>query len=159
MKAKLVPLWHEWREIRWINCQKYIIDLTSYSTYRCFSSMCKWYLLFVNNNFVKKQLLKFVNWIYILLGNNHLGNIFAEVITIKTLGSCWLLRWIFRAAVSSATISSCDFTVVWVETVRVFLGAGRLFSHFQFFVCLISGKFRQNFSQNYVPAIFVHCLP
>ena len=85
VKAKLVPLPHERRERGWINCRKYIIDLTSCSTYRHFSSMCKWYLLFVNNNFVEKYVLKIVKWIYILLGSNHLGNIFAEIITIKTL--------------------------------------------------------------------------
>ena len=34
---------------------------------------------------MEKEVLKIVNRIYILLGNNHLGNIFAEVITIKTL--------------------------------------------------------------------------
>ena len=64
---------------------KYIIDLTSCSAYRHFSSTCKWYILFVNDNFVEKQVLKIVSWIHILLGNNHLGNIFAEAITIKTL--------------------------------------------------------------------------
>ena len=30
-------------------------------------------------------MLKIVNWIYIFLENNHLGNIIAEVIIIKTL--------------------------------------------------------------------------
>ena len=44
----------ERRERGWINCQKYIIDLISFSMYRHFSSTCKWYLLFVNNNFVEK---------------------------------------------------------------------------------------------------------
>ena len=85
VKGKPVPLPCEQREKWWINCQKYIIDLTSCSTYKHFSSMCKWYLLFVNNNFVEKQVSKIINWIYILLGNNHLGNIFAKVLTIKTL--------------------------------------------------------------------------
>ena len=55
------------------------------------------YLLFVNNNFVEKWVLKIVNWIYVLLRNNHLGNIFAEVITIKML---------FASAKTSA-IASC----------------------------------------------------
>ena len=54
VKAKLVPLPREQRERRWINCGTYIIDLTSCSTYRHFSSMCKWYLLFLNDNFVEK---------------------------------------------------------------------------------------------------------
>ena len=85
VKAKLVPLPRERRKRGWINCLKYIIDLTSCSTYRHFSSTFKWYLLFVNNNFVEKWVLKVVNWIYILLENNHLGNTFAEVIIIKTL--------------------------------------------------------------------------
>ena len=85
VKAKLVPLPRERKERGWINCQKDILDLTSCSTYRQFSSTCKCYLLFVSNNFVEKQVLKFVNWIYTLLGNNHFGNIFAEGITIRTL--------------------------------------------------------------------------
>ena len=85
IKAKLVPLPRERRKRGWINCRKYIIDLTSSSTYRHFSSTCKWYLLFVNDNFANKYVLKIVTWIYMLLGNSHLGNIFAEVITIKTL--------------------------------------------------------------------------
>ena len=102
VKAKLAPLPHERRERGWINCQKYIIDLTSCSMYRHFSSMCKWCLLFVNDNFVEKQVLKTVNWIYILLGKDHLDNIFAEVITIKTLfasakpsaiANCWGEFW------------------------------------------------------------------
>ena len=63
-----------WRN--WINWRKYRIDL---------SSTCKWYLLFVNDNFVEKLVLKIVNRIYMLLGNNYFGNIFVEVITIKTL--------------------------------------------------------------------------
>ena len=84
VKAKLVSLSREQRN--GINkLLKIYIDLTSCSTYRHFSSTCKWYLLFANNNFVEKEVLKIVNRIYILLGNNHLGNIFAEVITIKTL--------------------------------------------------------------------------
>ena len=53
--------------------------------HRHFSSTCKWYLLFVNDNFVEKQILKIVNWIYILLRNNHLSNIFDKMIPIKTL--------------------------------------------------------------------------
>ena len=44
----------EWRERGWIKCQKNILDLTSFSTYRHFSSTCKWYLLFKKSNFVKK---------------------------------------------------------------------------------------------------------
>ena len=73
------------REGGWINCRKCIIDLTSCSMCRDFSSTCKWYLLFVNDNFVKKWVLKIKSWIYILLWNNHLGNIFAKVITTETL--------------------------------------------------------------------------
>ena len=38
----------------WINCWRLLIDQTSCSTHRCFSSTCKWYLLFVNDNFVEK---------------------------------------------------------------------------------------------------------
>ena len=45
---------HVNEEKEWINCKKYIIDLTSCSTYRHFYSTCKRYLLFVNDNFVKK---------------------------------------------------------------------------------------------------------
>ena len=85
LKAKLVPLPRERRERVWINWRKYRIDLTSCSTYRHFSSTCKWHLLFVNDNFVEKLVLKIVNRIYMLLGNNYFGNIFVEVITIKTL--------------------------------------------------------------------------
>ena len=80
MKAKLVPLPLERRERGWINCQKYIIDLTFCSTYRHFSSTCKWYLLSVNKSFVEKYVLKIVNWIYILLG----------IIT----SAIFLLRWL-----------------------------------------------------------------
>ena len=54
VKAKLVLLPRERTERRWINCRKYIIDLASCSTYRHFFSTCKWYLLFVNDNFVEK---------------------------------------------------------------------------------------------------------
>ena len=53
-KQSLFHCQRERRERGWINCQKYIIDLTSCSTYRHFSSTCKWYLLFVNDNFVEK---------------------------------------------------------------------------------------------------------
>ena len=85
LKAKLVPQPHERRERGWINCRRYIIDLTSCSTYRHFSNTWKWYLLFVNDNFVMKYVLKIANWIYNLLQNNYFINIVAEVITIKTL--------------------------------------------------------------------------
>ena len=54
VKAKLVPLPREWRERGWMNCGKYVMDLTPCSMYRHFSSTCKWYPLFVNNNFVEK---------------------------------------------------------------------------------------------------------
>ena len=55
VQAKLVPLLHELKEREWINCQKYIIDLTSCSKYyRHFSSTYKLYLLFVNDNYVEK---------------------------------------------------------------------------------------------------------
>ena len=84
VKAKLVPLPREQRERGWINCRKYIIDLTSCSKYRHFSSTCKLYLLFVSDNYVEKKILKIVNWIYNLLGHNPLGNIFTKVIIIKT---------------------------------------------------------------------------
>ena len=82
---KLVPLPHEWRERGWINYRKYIIDLTSFSMYKHFSNTCKWYLLFVSDNFAEKWVLKIVNWIYILLGSDHVGNFFPKVITTKTL--------------------------------------------------------------------------
>ena len=83
-KVKLLPLPCEQRKKGQINCGKYIINLTSCSRYRHFSSTCKLYLLFVNDNYLEKQVLKIVYWIYILLGNNPLGNIFAKVI-IKAL--------------------------------------------------------------------------
>ena len=38
----------------WINCWKLLVDEMSCNTHRCFSSTCKWYLLFVNDNFVEK---------------------------------------------------------------------------------------------------------
>ena len=85
VKAKLVPLPREWREKGWINCRTYIIDLTSSGMYRHFSTTCKWYLWFVIDNFAEKSVLKIVNWIYILLGSDHRGNFFPDVITIKTL--------------------------------------------------------------------------
>ena len=93
MKAKVALLTHEWKERGWINCQKYIIDLTSCGTYTF-----KWYLLFVNNNFVNKKVLKIINWTYILLGNNHLGNIFAEVIILLPL----------FASIKTLTIADCQ---------------------------------------------------
>ena len=109
VKAKLVPLPHEWRERGWITAYKeYIVDLTSCSLYRHFSSTCKWYLLFVNDNFAEKWVLKIINWIYIFLGNDHHSNFFAKVITIKTLfasanpsaiANCWGEFWgLFRSA-------------------------------------------------------------
>ena len=123
MKAKLAPLPREWIKRGRINCQKCIIDLTYSSRYRCFSSMCKWYLLFVSDNFVEKKVLKIANWIYILLGNNHLSNVFAKVITIKILFSLTKLRWVSRAAsvfeglkykVSSMVIQSRSGCQYWV---------------------------------------------
>ena len=102
MKAKLVPLPLEQRERGWINCQRYIIGLTSCSTQRHFCSTCKWSLT------CKQQFcweISFENCklnICNLLGNNHLSNYFAEVITIKTLfasakpskiADCWGELW------------------------------------------------------------------
>ena len=83
MQVKLIPLPREWRERGWINCRKYIIDLTSCSTYRHFSSTCKWYL--VCKRWFCWGIIKKCKLNIILLGNNLLGNIFADVITIKTL--------------------------------------------------------------------------
>ena len=81
--------------------------MTSCGTYRHFSSTCKWYLLFENDYFVEKLVLKILNRKYILLGNNHIGNIFAEVITTKPVfasaknfGNCRLPRWISKAEIN-----------------------------------------------------------
>ena len=84
MKAKLVLLPRERTESGWINCRKYVIDLTFCSTYRHLCSTCKWYLLSVNKNFVKISIKNCKLNVY-FARNYHLGNIFAEVITIKTL--------------------------------------------------------------------------
>ena len=89
MKAKLVPLPREQTERGWINCWTCIIDLTSCSTYRHFSSMCKWYLLFVNNNFATKQ----SPWQYFCQ-----GDYYKKTVCIgKTLGNCQLPKWTSRA--------------------------------------------------------------
>ena len=116
MKAKLVPLPGERRARGWINCQKYIIDLACFNTYRHFSSMCKWYILCVNGNFVEKWVLKVVNWTYILLQNNYLGNIFVKVITIKTL---------FALAIANCQGEFRGLQVVWgLDWLRFHLGSG-----------------------------------
>ena len=60
-KVKLLPLPCEQRKKGQINCGKYIINLTSCSRYRHFSSTCKLYLLIVNDNYLEKQVLKIVN--------------------------------------------------------------------------------------------------
>ena len=88
---------HANEEKGWINCQKYIIDLTFCSTYRHFSSTCKWYLWSVNKNFVEKEVLKILNWIYILLG----------IITSAILLPRWLLLKQFAPAKLSA-IANCQ---------------------------------------------------
>ena len=104
MKAKLAPLPHQRKERGWMNCWKYIIDLTSCRMYRHFSSMCKWYLFYLlifcqeisvencklNIYFPKKwSPRQYFCW------GDYLKN---TVCLGKTLGNCQLPRWIARAA-------------------------------------------------------------
>ena len=65
------------------------------------------------------------------------------------ISSLWSLSTVFSKLVilivRSATISFCNFMVVWVADVSVFcLDAGDFFSNFQCYVCWISRKFRRN---------------
>ena len=61
-----------------------------------------------------------------MLGNNHLGNIFADVITIKTvclgktLGNCWLSRWISRAAVIYPQLNGGQNSVININNILFF---------------------------------------
>ena len=61
-----------------------------------------------------------------MLGNNHLGNIFAEVITIKTvclgktLGNCRLSRWISRAAVIYPQLNGGQNSVININNILFF---------------------------------------
>ena len=99
MEAKLVPLPRERRERGWINWRQYIIDLTSCSTYRHFSSTCKWYLLFVNDNCKLNLYLatKESPPQYFCRGD-YCHN---TVCLGKTLSNWRLLRWISRAGNSN----------------------------------------------------------
>ena len=99
MEPKLVPLPHERRERGWINWRQYIIDLTSCSTYRHFSSTCKWYLLFVNDNCKLNLYLatKESPPQYFCRGD-YCHN---TVCLGKTLSNWRLLRWISRAGNSN----------------------------------------------------------
>ena len=106
MKAKLVPLPHEQRERGWINCWKYMIDLTSCSMYRHVCSTCKWYLLFVNwfcQKISKNCKLKMYfarewsPWQYFCWGDYYSNTVCLGKILGKILGNCQLSRWILRA--------------------------------------------------------------
>ena len=106
MEPKLVSLPRERRERGWINGRQYIIDLTSCSTYRHFSSTCKWYLLFVNDNCKLNLYLatKESPPQYFCRGD-YCHN---TVCLGKTLSNWRLLRWISRAGNSNINFLSAN---------------------------------------------------